>query len=53
MKELILLKIRIIGFETYYTYYLDDKNLSKYNHWLYGLCNNRSDTEGIGYLIKF
>ena len=46
-------KYRIIGFETYYTYYLDDKNLSKYNHWLYGLCNNRSDTEGIGYLINY
>ena len=46
-------KYRIIGFETYYTYYLDDKNLSNYNHWLYGLCNNRSDTEGIAYLINY
>ena len=46
-------KYRILGFETYSTYYLDDKNLSKYNHWLYGLCNNNSDTEGIGYLINY
>ena len=46
-------KYRIIGFETYSIYYLDDKNLSKYNHWLYGLCNNNSDTEGIGYLINY
>ena len=42
-------KYRIIGFETYYTYYLDDKNLNNYNHWLYGFCNNNSDTEGIGH----
>jgi len=46
-------KYRIIGFETYYSHYLEDKNLSKYNHWLYGLCNNNSDTEGIGYLINY
>jgi len=46
-------KYRILGFETYSVYYSDDKNLSKYNHWLYGLCNNNSDTEGIGYLINY
>ena len=43
---------RIIGLETYFQAYLDDKNLSNHNHWLYGLCNNDSDTEGIGHLIK-
>ena len=43
---------RIIGLDTYFHYYLRDKNLSKYDHWLYGYCNNDSDTEGIGYLIK-
>ena len=46
-------KYRIIGFETYYTYYLEDKNLSNYNHWLYGFCNNKSDTEGIGHLVNY
>ena len=46
-------KYRIIGFETYNSYYLEDKNLYKYNHWLYGLCNNKSDTEGIGHLINY
>ena len=25
---------------------------TEFNHWLYGPCNNESDTEGIGYLIK-
>ena len=43
---------RIIGLDTYFHYYLKDKNLSKFDHWLYGYCNNDSDTEGIGYLIK-
>ena len=43
---------RIIGFDSYYTKYLEDKNLEKYDHWLYGLCNNETDTEGIGYLFK-
>ncbi len=44
---------RIVGFDTYYEAYLRDKNLSKYDHWLYGHCNNESDTNGINYLIDF
>jgi hypothetical protein len=43
---------RIIGLDTYFHYYLNDKNLSKFDHWLYGYCNNESDTEGIGYLVN-
>ena len=31
--------------------YMEDNDLEHYNHWLYGNCNNDSDTEGIGYLI--
>ena len=31
--------IRIIGFEDYFEYYLNDNNLSNHNHWLYGKCN--------------
>ena len=50
-EEVNFTKYRIIGFETYFTSYLKDKNLSNYDHWLYGFCNNNSDTEGIGYLI--
>ena len=45
---------RIIGIDTYYQNYVDDKNrnLSNYKHWLYGKCNNDTDTEGIGYLMN-
>ena len=43
---------RIIGMETYFEGYLGYKNLSLFDHWLYGLCNNETDTEGIGYLIN-
>ena len=44
---------RIIGLDTYYETYLYDKNLSKYDHWLYGKCNNQTDTEGISHLISY
>ena len=27
---------RIVGLDTYYSGYISDKNLSKYDHWLYG-----------------
>ena len=43
---------RIVGSEVYFDAFLSDKNLTKYDHWLYGYCNNDSDTKGIGYLIK-
>ena len=33
--------------------YLQDKNLSRYDHWLYGICNNDTDTKGIGHLIYY
>jgi hypothetical protein len=45
--------VRIIGLETTIDLYKLDNNLSQYNHWLYGRCNNSSDTEGISYLINF
>jgi len=44
---------RIIGLEDYFEYYLNDNNLSNYNHWLYGKCNNSVDIEGIKHLIQF
>ena len=44
---------RIIGLDMFYDNYVKDRNLTKYNHWLYGLCNNESDTEGIGHLINY
>ena len=44
---------RIIGYETYFETYFNDNNISNYDHWLYGKCNNDSDTQGIGYLTNF
>ena len=41
---------RVIGIDFYIAGY--DVDLAKYNHWLYGLCNNESDTKGIGHLIN-
>lgn len=45
--------VRIIGLETTVDLYKLNNNLSEYNHWLYGRCNNSSDTDGISYLIDF
>ncbi len=53
---------RIIGFDEVYanTYISDDDGITpkqrtptEFNHWLYGPCNNDSDTRGISYLINF
>jgi len=44
---------RIVGFEESFEYYIKDRDLYGRNHWLYGQCNNKSDTEGIGYLIDY
>jgi len=44
--------IRLIGLDRItIDNYMDDNDLEHYNHWLYGNCNNESDTEGIGYLV--
>ena len=43
----------IIGFEEYYETYLSNKNLSNFDHWLYGRCSNQTDTEKISHLINF
>ena len=42
-------RFRIIGIDTYYQKYMNDndRNLSNYNHWLYGKCNHDSYTEEI------
>ena len=44
---------RIIGLDVHYSDYLKNKNLSNYNFWLYGYCNNETDTKGINHLIDF
>ena len=50
-QEIDFESFRIIGFETYLDEYINDKNLSNFNHWLYGPCNNDTDTLGISDLI--
>ena len=42
---------RAIGLDIYLEDYLDNQNLSNFDHWLYGPCNNDSDTKGISSLI--
>ena len=43
---------RVIGiYKQFEGYYLNSKNITKFDHWLYGKCNNDSDTKGISYLI--
>ena len=44
---------RIVGLQEYYESYLTTKNLNEYNHWLYGLCNNTTDTQGISDIITY
>ena len=44
--------IRIIGLDRIsIDQYMENNDLEHYNHWLYGNCNNNSDTKGIGYLV--
>ena len=42
----------LIGLETYIQDYENDNDLTKYNHWLYGICNNETDTQGISHLTN-
>ena len=44
---------RIIGLDVHYSKYLNNKNLSNFDFWLYGYCNNESDTKGISHLIDY
>ena len=42
----------LIGIETYFQTYENNKDLSKYNHWLYGLCNKEIDIKGIEKIVN-
>ena len=46
---------RAIGLDdvVYEDYYLNPNIVEEKDHWIYGYCNNNSDTEGISYLIHF
>ena len=43
---------RLIGFNTYYNYYLEDRTLENFDHWIYGLCNDENDIKEINYLLN-
>ena len=45
--------LTIIGLEETINLYQRDNNLSNYNHWIYGPCNNSTDIEGLNELITF
>ena len=45
--------LTIIGLEETVDIYQGQNNLTLYNHWIYGNCNNSSDIQGINDLIKF
>ena len=45
--------LTIIGVEETIDIYQDNNDLTKYNHWLYGNCNNSTDIIGINELVKF
>ena len=41
----------LIGLEIYFQAYENDKDLTKYNHWLYGYCNKEIDIKGIENIV--
>ena len=43
--------VRFIGIEETIDNYMNITNLYDYNHWVYGPCDNKTDTKGIEHLI--
>ena len=43
---------RIIGINTYFSYYIENKTLENFDHWIYGLCNDENDIKEINYLLN-
>ena len=43
---------RIIGFNTYFNYYIENRTLENFDHWIYGLCNEENDIKEINYLLN-
>ena len=43
---------RIIGFNTYFNYYIENRTLENFDHWLYGQCNEEIDIKEINYLLN-
>ena len=40
-EEIDFYTFRIIGIEKYFTEYLTNRNIYDYNHWVYGLCEEK------------
>ena len=52
-KEIDYDLVRFIGIEKTIDTYTSNTELTNYDHWIYGKCNNDSDTKGISHLINF
>ena len=44
--------VRFIGIEVTIDNYVAYSDLTNYDHWIYGYCNNDTDIEGISYLVN-
>ena len=51
-REFDLRAFRIVGFETYYTDYIENKNIKNFDHWLYSLCKIENDKEEIKNIVN-
>ena len=51
-REFDLRAFRLVGFEAYYTDYIENKNIKNFDHWLYSLCKIENDKEGIKKIIN-
>ena len=46
-------KFRVMGLDRYFEHYLYSKNISHFDHWLYGKCSNENYTKNISGLEDF
>ena len=46
IKEFDLYSFRLVGFEKYYPNYLEDRDITKHDHWLYGPCDEEIYIKG-------
>ena len=52
LEEFDFTYFNLIGLDTYTKDYENGDDLNNFDHWLYGFCNNESDTKGISHLIN-
>ena len=51
-REFDLRAFRLVGFEAYYTDYIENKNIKNFDHWLYSLCKIESDKDEIKNIVN-